>query len=379
MEVFHINDELRIMYVVDHDAGEVFVYDNLDGGPITFSTSSENYVLHEDNASPTGLWLTGAKMYVADDEDDKIFAYEMGVNEYRLPQYDINDLSRVGNSDPAGISSDWRWVYVVDSVDKTIYAYEYPESPFEPVTVVGVSATSVPENSTTTGEFYYAMDPNPHTNTGATNTRAYIGLYNLRTDDRIFELVHHGSGEDDTETREDDNFELVFSVSPRGYYEDPNYEDPKDTDEDNVYELIISGNSRGFPYAYFPVRVTIEDVQPEKPFFREKPTIRDVAETTPPGRWIRPPIEAVNPDNEETHVYSLGGTDASSFDISTSTGHIITKEPLDASSTSTYSVKVFIRDNEGETASSTSTATDDHIEVTINIFEGPEVTGPSSK
>ena len=374
MEVFHINDELRIMYVVDHDAGEVFVYDNLDGGPVTHSTSSENHVLHEDNASPTGLWLTGAKMYVADDEDDKIFAYEMGVNEYRLPQYDINDLSRVGNSDPAGISSDWRWVYVVDSVDKTIYAYEYPESPFEPVTVVGVSATSVPENSTTTGEFYYAMDPNPHTNTGATNTPAYIGLFNLRTDDRIFELVHHGS---DTGTREDDNFELVFSVSPRGYYEDPNYEDPKDTDEDNVYELIISGNSRGFPYAYFPVRVTIEDVQPEKPFFREKSTIRDVAETTPPGRWIRPPIEAVNPDNEETHVYSLGGTDADSFDISTSTGHIITKEPLDASSTSTYSVKVFIRDNEGETASSTSTATDDHIEVTINIFEGPEVTGPS--
>ena len=366
MEVFHINDELRIMYVVDHDAGEVFVYDNLDGGPITFSTSSENYVLHEDNASPTGLWLTGAKMYVADDEDDKIFAYEMGVNEYRLPQYDINDLSRVGNSDPAGISSDWRWVYVVDSVDKTIYAYEYPETPFEPVTVHGPSEITVDENSTTTGKFYYSMDPNPDPNNdGATNTPAYIGLFNLRTDDRIFNLVHH----------ENDNFELVFSVSPRGYYEDPNYEDPKDTDEDNVYELIISGNSRGFPYAYFPVRVTIEDVQPEKPFFREKPTIRDVAETTPPGRWIRPPIEAVNPDNEETHVYSLGGTDADSFDISTSTGHIITKEPLDASSTSTYSVRVSIRDNEGP---ATSTV-DDTIEVTINIFEGPVVSGPSSK
>ena len=374
MEVFHINDELRIMYVVDHDAGEVFVYDNLDGGPITFSTSSENYVLHEDNASPTGLWLTGAKMYVADDEDDKIFAYEMGVNEYRLPQYDINDLSRVGNSDPAGISSDWRWVYVVDSVDKTIYAYEYPETPFEPVTVHGPSEITVDENSTTTGKFYYSMDPNPDPNNdGATNTPAYIGLFNLRTDDRIFNLVHHENN--DAGTREDDNFELVFSVSPRGYYEDPNYEDPKDTDEDNVYELIISGNSRGFPYAYFPVRVTIEDVQPEKPFFREKPTIRDVAETTPPGRWIRPPIEAVNPDNEETHVYSLGGTDADSFDISTSTGHIITKEPLDASSTSTYSVTVSIRDNEGP---ATSTV-DDTIEVTINIFEGPVVSGPSSK
>ena len=373
IEIFHINEEHRFAYVVDADAGKVFEYDNLSGGPVTHSTSSEDYVLNPDNASPTGLWLTGWLMFVADDDDDKVYAYEMGVNEQRMPQYDINDLSRVGNSDPAGISSDWRWVYVVDSVDKTIYAYEYPETPFEPVTVHGPSEITVDENSTTTGKFYYSMDPNPDPNNdGATNTPAYIGLFNLRTDDRIFNLVHH---ENDAGTREDDNFELVFSVSPRGYYEDPNYEDPKDTDEDNVYELIISGNSRGFPYAYFPVRVTIEDVQPEKPFFREKPTIRDVAETTPPGRWIRPPIEAVNPDNEETHVYSLGGTDADSFDISTSTGHIITKEPLDASSTSTYSVTVSIRDNEGPATS----MVDDTIEVTINIFEGPVVSGPSSK
>ena len=368
IEIFHINEEHRFAYVVDADAGKVFEYDNLSGGPVTHSTSSEDYVLNPDNASPTGLWLTGWLMYVADDDDDKVYAYEMGVNEQRMPQYDINDLSRVGNSDPAGISSDWRWVYVVDSVDKTIYAYEYPDIPFEPVTVHGASEITVPENSTTTGEFYYSMDPNPDTNTGVTNTRGYIGLYNLRTDDRIFELVHHGS---DTKT-----FELVFSVSPRGYYEDdPNYEDPKDTDKDNVYELIISGGSRGFPYAYFPVRVTITDVQPEKPYFRDETTTLDVAETKPPGRWIHPPVEAVNPDNEDTHIYSLGGTDASSFDISTSTGHIITKEPLDASSTSTYSVTVSIRDNEGP---ATSTV-DDTIEVTINIFEGPVVSGPSSK
>ena len=372
IEIFHINEESRFAFVVDADAGKVFEYDNLSGGPITHSTTSEDYVLHPDNASPTGLWLTGWLMYVADDDDDKVYAYEMGVNEQRMPQYDINDLSRVGNSDPAGISSDWRWVYVVDSEDKTIYAYEYPDIPFEPVTVHGASEISVPENSTTTEEFYYSMDPNPDTNTGVTNTRDYIGLYNLRTDDRIFELVHHGS---DTETREDDNFELVFSVSPRGYYEDPNYEDPKDTDKDNVYELIISGGSRSFPYAYFPVRVTIEDVQPEKPYFRDETTTLDVAETKPPGQYIYPAVEAVNPDNEETHIYSLGGDDADSFDISTSTGYLITKEPLDASSTSTYSVTVSIRDNEGP---ATSTV-DDTIAVTINIFEGPEVSGPSSK
>ena len=382
LEEYQINDDFRLKYVVDNAANKVFYYSrDRDFGSSTSTFThvpDRDYILDDENTDPTGLWLTGWLMYVSDNEDDKVFAYEMAHEEgtgkaVRMPVYDVDDLDRVGNSDPAGITADWRFVYVLDSVDQAIYAYEYPETPFQPVTIHGKSEIRIPENSTTTGETYDATDPNPDTNSGATNTRAYIGLFRTLTDDRIFDLVHLGS--DIPRVIED--FELVFRKSYRGYYEDPNFEDPKDADKDNVYELIIRGGSRGFPHAYFPVRVTIEDVQPEPPYFREKPTTREVAETTPPGRLIRPPVEAVNPDNEDTHIYSLGGTDADSFDISTSTGHIITKEPLDASSTSTYSVTVSIRDNEGETASSTSTDIDDTVEVTIIVFEGPEINGPT--
>ena len=231
------------MYVVDHAADKVFYYElNRQFGNTTFTNESEyDYLLHEENADPTGLWLTGWLMYVADDEDDKVYAYEMGKETVRMPQYDIDDLDRVGNSDPAGITSDWRWVYVLDSVDKAIYAYEYPQTPYKTVNIEGSSEITVPENSTTTGAMFNARDPNPDLNTGATNTLASIGLFRTQTDDRIFELVRH---DNDTESRLDDNFELVFRVSPRGYYEDPNYEDPKDSDPpDNVYDLIITGGS----------------------------------------------------------------------------------------------------------------------------------------
>ena len=110
-------------------------------------------------------------MYVSDSDKDKVFAYEMAHEEgttkaVRMPVYDVDDLERVGNSDPAGVTSDWRFVYVLDSVDKAIYAYEYPETPFQPVTVYGESEITIEENSTTTGEIYHAMDPNPETGTG---------------------------------------------------------------------------------------------------------------------------------------------------------------------------------------------------------------------
>ena len=378
IEPFVVMDDFTYFYVVDSDADRVFQYEW--HGTSTRYLSEEDYLLHEDNADPTGLWLTGWQMFVADSDDDKIFAYEMTRTTTRMPLYDINDLDRVGNSDPAGITSDFRWIYVLDSADKMIYAYEYPEIPFKPVTVHGKSEIEVAENSTTTGEIYYAMDPNPDVNNGgATNTMASLGLYHLQSDDRYFYIV----------PLEDGYFELVFRDPNRRYYEDPNYEGPKGRDPnyenpkdrdptDNVYELIISGGSRGFPHAYFPVSVTITDVQPEKPYFWQTTTSRDVAENVPVGHWIRPPIEAVNPDNEDTHIYSLSGTGSTSFDINSS-GHLITKESLDASSTSTYSVTVSIRDNEGETASSTSTDIDDEIAVTINVFEGPVVSGLSSK
>ncbi len=79
------------------------------------------------------------------------------------------------------------------------------------------------------------------------------------------------------------------------------------------------------------------------------PTTRTIPENTPPGVNIGEPISATDPDEDDlefgdTLTYSLGGTDAASFDIDASTGQLITKAPLDAEGTASYSVTVTVDD-----------------------------------
>ena len=171
-------------------------------------------------------------------------------------------------------------------------------------------------------------------------------MFRTGADDRIFGLVHEG---DSLETREIEDFELVFRKSYRGYYENPNFEDPKDADKDNVYELIIRGGSRGFPHAYFPVNVEITDVLYEQPLFPDETTTRYVPENARVGHAINPAMtrETVPRDND-TLTYSIGGTDAASFEI-TESGYLRTKTLLDYSATPTYSVTVSVRDDEDYT------------------------------
>jgi len=362
---------LGFIHVVDANADHVFRYIKRDGGAYVYdSDSPEDYDLHADNESPTGIFFDSYTMFVADDQDDKVYAYEYVAPGGLVdrPHLDVNDLYRVGNSDPAGVWADYSWVYVVDSVDKKIYAYEYPDRPFEPIQISGPSYISVEENSTTTGEIFTAMDPNPHHNPNATSSWALLGVHHALTDHLIFGLDKTEEGSSSTA-----EFELVF-------IEPANYEDPKDRNpQDNIYELLIKGSGRGFPNAHFPLTVEITNVLYEQPWFASSTATLEVAEATPSGRPIYPPIKAVHPDHDH-HIYTVVGSDASAFDydISTSTGVLFrTKEPLDYSSTSSYSVRVNVRDSE-DSSGATSTAIDDWIDVTVNVFEGPVVSGPSN-
>ena len=82
---------------------------------------------------------------------------------------------------------------------------------------------------------------------------------------------------------------------------------------------------------------------------------RSVDENTPPGVNVGDPISATDADETGTNAiefgntltYKLGGTDAASFDIDSSTGQLITKAPLDADGDKTsYSVTVTVDDGE---------------------------------
>ena len=107
-------------------------------------------------------------------------------------------------------------------------------------------------------------------------------------------------------------------------------------------------------YAADPVFVTTPD-----------PSSRSVPENTPPGVNIGAPISATDADETGTNAiefgntltYKLGGDDAASFDIDSSTGQLITKAPLNTEGKDSYSVTVTVDDGETRVNAITQTVT----------------------
>ena len=101
------------------------------------------------------------------------------------------------------------------------------------------------------------------------------------------------------------------------------------------------------------------------PVFSTDTAQRSIPENTPAGRNIGERVTATDNDND-TLTYSLGGTNAASFDIVPGTGQLQTEGALDFETKSTYTVTVTARDPSSET---------DTITVTINVTdvnESPE-------
>ena len=98
------------------------------------------------------------------------------------------------------------------------------------------------------------------------------------------------------------------------------------------------------------------------------PTVRAVPENTPSGNNIGRPILATDADGD-IPAHTLGGADATSFTIATTTGQLVTSAELDYETRSSYSVTVTADDGHGGT---------DSIEVTIDVTNVSEPPGESS-
>ena len=115
-----------------------------------------------------------------------------------------------------------------------------------------------------------------------------------------------------------------------------------------------------------------EEATNEKPTFdldSDTATLT-VRENTPAGENIGDPFAATDGD-DSTLTYSLSGTDASSFDIVSTSGQIQTKEVLDyenANSKTSYVVTVQVTDSKDPWGNA-DTVVDDTIAVTINLTD----------
>ena len=91
-------------------------------------------------------------------------------------------------------------------------------------------------------------------------------------------------------------------------------------------------------------------------------TTRSIAENTDAGEKIGDPVAATDADNDVL-TYSLGGTDAASFTIDSTTGQLQTKAELDYETKTSYTVTVSVSDVDGGS---------DSITVTINVTDVDE-------
>ena len=97
-----------------------------------------------------------------------------------------------------------------------------------------------------------------------------------------------------------------------------------------------------------------------------------MAENTAPGSAIGAAVAATDTDTGQTLTYTLGGTDASKFDIDAATGQLRTKAALDFETATSHTVEVTATDDASTPESATAT-------VTITVTDvAPGLAGPAT-
>ena len=126
------------------------------------------------------------------------------------------------------------------------------------------------------------------------------------------------------------------------------------------------GSGKSAQYApASPVRVRPAN-NAEPSFPANENGARSVAENTAAGRNIGAPVDATDPNANDTLTYSKSGADAAFFNIVSTSGQLRTKDPLNYENKSSYSFTVIATDPSGLT---------DTIAVTVNVTDVNEPPG----
>ena len=138
--------------------------------------------------------------------------------------------------------------------------------------------------------------------------------------------------------------------------------------------VSVSDGNGGTDSITVTISVTDVDETPapanNAPAFTEgTSTTRSVAENTTSGTNIGSTVSATDADTGDTLTYSLGGTDASSFSIVSTSGQLQTSAALDYETKTSYSVTVSVSDGNGGT---------DSIDVTISVTDVDETPAPAN-
>ena len=103
-------------------------------------------------------------------------------------------------------------------------------------------------------------------------------------------------------------------------------------------------------------------------------TTRTIAENTVAGENIGMVVAATDVDANTTLTYTLGGTDAASFSIVSTTGQLQTRAALDYETKKSYSVRVSVSDSNNDSDSILVTINVSNVNETPNFTEGSSIT-----
>ena len=141
-----------------------------------------------------------------------------------------------------------------------------------------------------------------------------------------------------------------------------------DYETQNTYtDLAVRATDTSGSFGEILVTVDVTNVN-EAPSFTDGSTIsRSVAENTGAGQDIGNAIAATDVDSNTTLLYTLGGDDAASFSIVSTSGQLRTKAALDYETTTSYTVTITVSDG----------SLTDTITVTINVTDVQENRAPT--
>ena len=105
-----------VMWVADWEDDKIYAYDHRTKR----HEPSKDIYLHDDNTDAAGIWSDGTTMWVSDWGDDKLYAYDMSTKQHDASR----DKTLHGdNADSRGIWSDGTVMWVADWKDPNIFAY----------------------------------------------------------------------------------------------------------------------------------------------------------------------------------------------------------------------------------------------------------------
>ena len=114
---FGVWSDGNTMWVADDRDNRIYAYE------ASTKTRTPDREISGVSAGVRDIWSDGETMWVADWTGDRILAYSMATKA-RVPDREFNGLAAAGNNHPEGIWSDGATMWVSDLVDDRIYAYD---------------------------------------------------------------------------------------------------------------------------------------------------------------------------------------------------------------------------------------------------------------